>query len=145
MSSAEETDTMSASSSGDEMEIEATSPVEKRILHSAKLPTKERIMKDVPMPIDKVLQKADALNDKGLPIPDIIRKHLQQEGKLSKELLLEIISLGTQVLVQEPNVLAVKEPVTSNYNFIRKLNLLNLSCFKNLTKSIIRSYKYTHK
>jgi hypothetical protein len=119
MSSIEDTDTMSASSSGDEMEVESTTPSEQRNkkLHEAKLPTAERIMKDVPMPTGKILQKEDLFDETGIPNPDVLRNHLKQEGKLAKDLLLEIISQATQILVQEPNVLAIKEPVTSK-NFI---------------------------
>jgi serine/threonine-protein phosphatase 2B catalytic subunit len=114
MSSIEDTDTMSASSSGDEMEVESTTPSEQRNkkLHEAKLPTAERIMKDVPMPTGKILQKEDLFDETGIPNPDVLRNHLKQEGKLAKDLLLEIISQATQILVQEPNVLAIKEPVT---------------------------------
>ena len=120
--SSPDTDTMSASSSGDEMGIESPSDIRKKNIHAPKLSTTERIMKDVPMPTSKVLQKADLLDEKGIPNPDVLRNHLKQEGKLAKDLLLEIISQATQILVQEPNVVAIKEPVTSkNFNFYYKI------------------------
>jgi hypothetical protein len=98
-----------------------TSPpiVPKRNLHETNLPTKERALPHVPPPKSVPLTH-DELFDRSTNLPNVelLKKHLFDEGKLLKEDVLEIVTRATTLFIEEPNILIVKEPVTSMRLFV---------------------------
>jgi len=77
------------------------------------LPTKERIVGQVPYPPVKRLEISDLFDEKtGSINTEILRDHLKQEGRLSEECALKIIKEGTIILCEQENVIAVDSPVT---------------------------------
>jgi hypothetical protein len=54
----------------------------------------------------------------GKPNAKYLRKHFQQEGKLTEAQTLRILNEGTALLRTEPNCLVADAPITSNFNLI---------------------------
>lgn len=85
-------------------------------------PCNDRMMKDVLPPPHKPLSNSKLFPKKSIylfkPIsegpPDwkVLRDHLSREGKLSKQDLLEIISMFISIVKAEPNIVKIQDPVT---------------------------------
>jgi len=75
-------------------------------------PTKERIVKTVPLPPAKRLTVADVYDAKGKPRPDILKQHFVLEGRLSDECALRIINDGSALLRAEKTMIDIEAPVT---------------------------------
>ncbi|KAF6020044.1 hypothetical protein EB796_021637 [Bugula neritina] len=75
-------------------------------------PTKERIVKTVPLPPSKRLTVADVYDSKGKPRPDVLKQHFVLEGRLSNECALKIINDGTALLRAEKTMIDIEAPVT---------------------------------
>jgi serine/threonine-protein phosphatase 2B catalytic subunit len=76
-------------------------------------PLNDRFIKDLPPPPRRSLSR-DLLFPSGSIMPDwaLVRSHLQQEGRIDKPECVEIITLATQVLRNEGNLLELLDPVT---------------------------------
>ena len=70
-----------------------------------------RHITDVAQPTGKILGLKDVFDDNGKPLPDVLKEHLLQEGRVEEEVALKILSDGTDLLKQEPNLLHVSPPV----------------------------------
>ena len=95
---------------------------------STALPTKERIVGQVPYPPTKRLEIRWALETRrhwigcnfsdlfdektGSINTEILRDHLKQEGRLSEACALKIIHDGTAILKAQENMITVDSPVT---------------------------------
>ncbi|KNE54559.1 serine/threonine-protein phosphatase 2B catalytic subunit [Allomyces macrogynus ATCC 38327] len=79
-----------------------------------KYSTKERIMKDVPAPITTKPTREQFFSKRDPTKPDIefLRNHFFHEGRITEEQALWILSKGTEILRNEPNMLEVDAPIT---------------------------------
>nr|GAT48835.1 serine/threonine protein phosphatase 2B catalytic subunit a1 [Mycena chlorophos] len=76
--------------------------------------TQERVIKDVQAPSAGIPTPAQFFSQADPSKPDVafLKNHFYREGRLSEEQALYIISKGTEILRQEPNVLDVDAPIT---------------------------------
>ncbi|KAI8907718.1 Serine/threonine-protein phosphatase 2B catalytic subunit A1 [Powellomyces hirtus] len=76
--------------------------------------TRERFAKDVPAPavLKPTAEEFWSKQDKTKPDPEFLKNHFIREGRLTEEQALSIISMGTEVLKAEPNLLEVDAPIT---------------------------------
>mmetsp|Transcript_30796 Transcript_30796/g.35057 ORF Transcript_30796/g.35057 Transcript_30796/m.35057 type:complete len:488 (+) Transcript_30796:135-1598(+) len=76
-------------------------------------PLGDRVIKEVSPPPHKMLS-TEILFPQGTSTPDwqVLRDHLQREGRVSKEHIKMIVSTTIQILSKEPNCLALHDPVT---------------------------------
>eukprot|EP01128_Nolandella_sp_AFSM9_P002115 TRINITY_DN124_c1_g1_i1.p1 TRINITY_DN124_c1_g1~~TRINITY_DN124_c1_g1_i1.p1 ORF type:complete len:550 (-),score=149.36 TRINITY_DN124_c1_g1_i1:174-1823(-) len=81
-------------------------------LHALKMPTKERVMKDVAVPAAEPLSDSDFWTAENVPNVVNIKAHLTAEGRLSKTQIHKIIDLAYEVYCAEETVLNVPAPVT---------------------------------
>lgn len=80
-------------------------------LHARRLPTKARVVADVPMPPTAPLSDSVFWCD-GRPNAAAIKEHLRQEGRLSLPQMHRLIELAYEVFCAEETVLTVPAPVT---------------------------------
>jgi len=76
-------------------------------------PLNDRVVKDVEPPPSKPISDA-LLYPFGTGIPDwrALRSHLAREGKVRKEVCLELIKKVSDITSTEPNLLRLKDPIT---------------------------------
>ncbi|KAJ3160869.1 3',5'-cyclic-nucleotide phosphodiesterase (PDEase) (3':5'-CNP) [Geranomyces michiganensis] len=76
--------------------------------------TRERFAKDVPPPAVTKPSREDfwSKQDPSKPDHEFLKNHFVREGRLTEEQALSIISMGTEVLKAEPNLLEVDAPIT---------------------------------
>lgn len=77
-----------------------------------------RVMKDVTHPATEPLPTNELFNSDGLISLDALKDHFYREGRLHKKDALEILRKASEILRGEDNVLSVKSPITSIYQFI---------------------------
>ncbi|XP_043195990.1 serine/threonine-protein phosphatase 2B catalytic subunit 3-like [Amphibalanus amphitrite] len=78
-----------------------------------KLPTKERIVKSVPLPPSHRLTCAEVFDSvTGRPRPDVLRHHFLVEGRLQETAALRIINDGAALLRTEQTMINIEAPVT---------------------------------
>jgi hypothetical protein len=117
------------------------SPPIKKDLHKLERSTTERALPHVTPPRSFVLKHEELFDPKtNLPNLDLLKQHLIEEGKLLKEDVLEIVNRTTQLFVEEPNILIVKEPVTSTTSSHKSVefNLVNFQ-LENYIKNNIKN------
>jgi serine/threonine-protein phosphatase 2B catalytic subunit len=68
-------------------------------------------VKDVPPPPAQLLT-ADILMKSGVPDLDILKQHLNLEGIIAQELLLDLIKKASELFEAEPNILKLTDPIT---------------------------------
>jgi len=83
-------------------------------LHAQKVPTKERVVKEVEMPPADFLADSQCWLPDGKPNVNVIKDHLKKEGRLSVPQAHRLISMVYDVFCAEQNVLQVPAPVTGN-------------------------------
>lgn len=52
----------------------------------------------------------------GLPKYDLLRDHLEQEGRIEESAALRIIRMGADIFRKEANLIKVNAPITGIYN-----------------------------
>lgn len=75
--------------------------------------TKERVMKSV-TPINGHIPSDEEVFDRktGLPNHQFLRDHFKGEGRITEDQALKILSMATECMKKEPNLLTVPAPVT---------------------------------
>ncbi|KAH3763727.1 calcineurin catalytic subunit A [Pelomyxa schiedti] len=72
----------------------------------------DRIMKSVDIPETRTLESSLLFCGEGeKPALGLLRNHLAKEGRLEKSAALKLLTMGTELLVTEPNVLNIEAPV----------------------------------
>eukprot|EP00929_Paragymnodinium_shiwhaense_P118865 TRINITY_DN90764_c0_g1_i1.p1 TRINITY_DN90764_c0_g1~~TRINITY_DN90764_c0_g1_i1.p1 ORF type:complete len:585 (-),score=151.86 TRINITY_DN90764_c0_g1_i1:187-1941(-) len=79
---------------------------------SLKDPCKDRVVTEAPVPPAQLLNLDVFYGDKGQPDIDLLISHLNLEGALSQELLIDIIRKASELFAQEPNLLKLTDPIT---------------------------------
>ncbi|KAI8803269.1 Metallo-dependent phosphatase-like protein [Cladochytrium replicatum] len=76
--------------------------------------TRERITKDIPSPAVNRPTNAEIWSKKDPSKPDLefLKSHFLQEGRLTEEQALKIITTGTDILKKEPTLLEIDAPIT---------------------------------
>jgi len=82
-----------------------------------KISTVDRAMKDVPAPATEPIEHSVLWKKKGPKGEEKIdiaalQAHLFAEGKLSKEDVIQLVELATDIFASEANVLKVEAPIT---------------------------------
>lgn len=75
-------------------------------------PFNDRPVKEVPLPPAQLLTGDAFFNKKGQPDLEVLFEHLNLEGVLAQELLLDIIKKATELFEAEPNLLKLNDPIT---------------------------------
>jgi len=75
-------------------------------------PFNDRPVKEVPLPPAQLLTSESFYNKKGQPDLDVLFEHLNLEGVLAQELLLDIIKKASELFEAEPNLLKLNDPIT---------------------------------
>jgi len=75
-------------------------------------PCNDRPVKDLPPPPAQLLTSEALYNKKSQPDTDILREHLNIEGVLSQECLLDLIKKASALFEAEPNLLKLSDPIT---------------------------------
>ncbi|RIA97207.1 calcineurin [Glomus cerebriforme] len=80
----------------------------------SKVSTLDRLCKDVQAPAVQIPVSEDFFSKEDPEKPDIafLKNHFYREGRISEEQALYIITKGTEILKQEPNLLEVDAPIT---------------------------------
>mmetsp|Transcript_34354 Transcript_34354/g.55285 ORF Transcript_34354/g.55285 Transcript_34354/m.55285 type:complete len:108 (+) Transcript_34354:114-437(+) len=75
----------------------------------------DRVMKDVVAP-PKYRLSRELLYPKGTKVPNlkVLRDHLLREGRIEEKLYVEVVKEVMAMLSKEPNVLALRVPITGN-------------------------------
>lgn len=66
----------------------------------------------MPHPPSKKLAASDIYDNKGKPKPDVLKQHFTQEGRLTEECALRLISEGSTLLREEKTMLDIEAPLT---------------------------------
>jgi len=74
-------------------------------------PYDDRKVKDVEPPPYLPLKDELMWNSDGVPNWETIREHVRKEGKISKDNMVKLIGLATDIIKKEPNVVYMQEPV----------------------------------
>ena len=70
----------------------------------------------MPAPLTQRLTEAQVFDEAtGLPRCEILKEYLIAEGKVEESAALRIISLASEILSKEKNIVEIKAPVTSTY------------------------------
>lgn len=78
-------------------------------------PVNDRPLKDLPPFVNKAIP--DSLlfprNSEGAEIPDwrLLEEFMSKEGPLSKQQVMKIIKMGTDIFKNDPNLVKIPEPV----------------------------------
>ncbi|KAH9494859.1 Serine/threonine-protein phosphatase 2B catalytic subunit alpha [Bulinus truncatus] len=64
-------------------------------------------MKDVPLPLRNVLSEKQIFSNKGVPNIELLRRHLEGEGKLELAAVKKILNLAVDIFAKEDNVLLI--------------------------------------
>jgi len=75
-------------------------------------PLNDRPVKDVPRPPAKPLTAEVLCKKRGVPDVGVLQDHLFREGRLEKELLLDLIKGATDLFAAEPTMLKLTDPIT---------------------------------
>lgn len=75
-------------------------------------PCDDRPVKEAPLPPAQLLHTDVLFNSKGVPDIDLMRSHLNLEGALSQEALLDLIKKASDLFAKEPNLLKLNDPIT---------------------------------
>lgn len=75
-------------------------------------PCEDRPVKELPPPPAQLLTTEGLFAGKAAPDLDILRDHLNREGVLSQECLLDLIKKGAALFEAEPNLLKLNDPIT---------------------------------
>ena len=77
--------------------------------------TVARNMPEVAVPAPGIPGDRQVFPRRGSDVPDcaFLKRHFFEEGRLSEAQVLRIVSAGTRLLRSEPNLLALKTPITS--------------------------------
>lgn len=75
-------------------------------------PCGDRPVSDVPLPPAELLTIDALYNKKGQPELDVLIAHLNLEGLLSQDLLLDLIKKASDLFEAEPNLLKLNDPIT---------------------------------
>lgn len=78
---------------------------------SLKDPCGDRPVQDVPLPPAQLLTSELLFDKKGKPNLDRLRQHLNLEGILAQELILELIKKASDLFEAEPNMLKLNDPI----------------------------------
>jgi hypothetical protein len=71
-----------------------------------------RVVTDIPPPIAQRLDHDQLFKSDGTVDLAVLQRHLYGEGKLFQEDVEEIINRCTELLMQEPTLLAIEAPIT---------------------------------
>ncbi|CAI4049152.1 hypothetical protein SUVZ_13G0850 [Saccharomyces uvarum] len=74
--------------------------------------TNRRIMSKVPAITSHIPTDEELFQPNGLPRHEFLRDHFKREGKLSQAQAAKIITLATELLSKEPNLISVPAPIT---------------------------------
>lgn len=75
-------------------------------------PCNDRPCKDQPLPPAKHLSSDVLFPKKGVPDIAVLQDHLFREGRVAKDVFLEVIKMASDIFSQEPNLLKLKDPIT---------------------------------
>lgn len=75
-------------------------------------PLEDRPVKEVPLPPRELLTLENYWESPGVPNIDVLVAHLNLEGALTQELLLDIIKKAQEIFEAEPNLLKLNDPIT---------------------------------
>ena len=73
----------------------------------------DRQIKSDPYPSTSLLTEEDLFHSSsGLSSISLLKRHLQEEGRLDEKCALRLIEFARRILEHEPNILKVQRPVT---------------------------------
>lgn len=90
-------------------------PIIAKMADFDKSTSNDRRVPSVPMPITKPLEYDELFGEDGKPRISVVRRHLTGEGRLTKEQLIIILDMATELLYDEPNMLEIDGPITSMF------------------------------
>jgi serine/threonine-protein phosphatase 2B catalytic subunit len=71
----------------------------------------------VDIPSKTIPKEEEVFNEDGLPNIEFIKEHFKKEGRLDPEHIIRIVKMAKNILKEEPNLLALEDPIVGTITF----------------------------